>query len=130
MRVILAILCLLGSPVLAQAETMLVNAELRWDYTAVDELNLVNGGFRLYEGLGLVCDLPDPLATQIESLLPPTSRTYNRIAIPAGSDRACYEISAFNDVGESARSNRASVMVVELVPAMPTGVTITSLVGP
>ena len=108
----------------------LVNAELRWDYTAVDELNLVNGGFRLYEGLGLACDLPDPLPTQIESLLPAASRAYNRIAIPAGSDRACYEISAFNDVGESARSNRASVMVVELVPAQPTGVTITSLVGP
>jgi hypothetical protein len=108
----------------------LVNAELRWDYTATDELSLVNGGFRLYEGLGLACDLPDPLPTQIESLLPAASRAYNRIAIPAGSDRACYEISAFNDVGESARSNRASVMVVELVPAQPTGVTITSLVGP
>lgn len=106
-----------------------LNAALSWDYTAEDEVTLLEtGGFRLYEGIGLDCDQPDPLPVSIAQI-GPTVRTYARMNAPVQDERLCYELTAFNEVGESWHSNRATILASELAPAAPTGLIIEMLGG-
>lgn len=107
----------------------MLHAGLEWLYAPADEAALGSGGFRLYEGTNQLCDLPAPLPLAIADI-PSIARTYARRDIPIEAVRVCYELTAFNLVGESrTRSNRATVSVADLIPAMPTGVMITNLVG-
>lgn len=104
---------------------------LEWEYPidAADLLIGVGGGYRLYEANGDRCDDPSPLPVAIIDIAA-IDRAFNRVGAPVVTGLLCYEITAFNSVGESVHSERAASPAEAVIPAMPTGVTITPLGGP
>jgi hypothetical protein len=94
----------------------------------------VADGFYLYRAQGALCDAPDPLPVTTKhadtpETTSPSPEYIDTAAIEQVAGPLCYEVSAYNLAGESAHSNRAIVLLDATVPAPPTGVLITNLVG-
>jgi hypothetical protein len=102
-------------------------AGLEWEYPLPPPEQLPTG-FRLYRGTGAACDQLD-LLTQAVADIATVERTYIDPTVPVSIGPLCYELTAFNDAGESLHSNRALIQAETLFPAVPTGVTITVLSG-
>jgi hypothetical protein len=95
-----------------------IGALLQWEYP-YPEAEQAQRGFVLYRGEDVQCDDPVPLANEVWRVYERTALTYPDVTVPASAKRACYEVSAFNEVGESPHSNRAEVLAEALIPAQP-----------
>lgn len=104
-----------------------VGGLLEWDYDYPVEQH-VQRGFVLYRGLETQCDDPAPLAVEVGRLVDPLARTYADLTLLSSTVRACYEVSAYNEVGESPHSNRAVALIADLIPAVPGPITVQALV--
>ena len=100
-----------------------VGGLLSWAYNYPVE-QLIQRGFVLYRGLETQCDDPAPLAVEVGRLVDPLARTYADLTLPSSTVRACYEVSAYNEVGESPHSNRAGALIADLIPAVPGPITV------
>jgi hypothetical protein len=140
-KVILSVFACLGLILLwamiSHAATVNVQLTLTWqrgvnpDPTGISTTD----GFHVYRAQGALCDAPGPLPITAKHADTPNTpgqppayidaTTIEQVAGPL-----CYEVSAYNLVGESAHSNRAIVVLDATVPAPPTGVLITNVVGP
>jgi hypothetical protein len=101
-----------------------VNVGLEWEY-ATEEPGAEADGFNLYRGDGdPVCDDPALLTNKIGATNRQTLLFVNQLPVETTTGTICYEATAFNPVGESSHSNRATVQVQELIPVQPTGLTV------
>jgi hypothetical protein len=105
-----------------------IGALLEWnyDYPAIEQ---IQRGFVVYRGVDQRCDVLAPLDLEVGWIVDPAGRTFPDPSIPGSSQRACYEVSAFNEAGKSTHSNRAEVQVETLIPAVPGPITVQPLVG-
>lgn len=103
-----------------------VKGALAWDYLPEDLPNLVTGGFRVYRAVGWDCNASSPLTDLIGST-PPIRLDYADLTIPIATARVCYEVSAWNEAGESPHSNRAEAQIEALIPAQPGAITVQAL---
>ena len=116
-----------GSPVPPVANPG-VAVGLSWDYpNPIPAESGMPLGFRLYRDLG---DGPCADVAPLSDLVgeaPAAARSYHDRTISVMRGTVCYEVSAYNEAGESAHSNRAAVQVEALIPAMPGTITVQAM---
>ena len=117
-----------------QAQTLLppvlpagqAGASVSWDYD-YPATSQFQTGFILYRALEAACDDPAQATIEVARTGDRTARMATDVTIVAGTERVCYEVSAYNFNGESPHSNRANALVVDLIPAMPGPLTVQAL---
>jgi|CXWL01.1.fsa_nt_gi hypothetical protein len=105
-----------------------VSAQLSWDYAQSPDPLAAAVGFIVYRGVGEDCAQLAPLSTQIQTAIPVSQLTVIDATAPVQRGPLCYEVSAYNQSGESLHSNRAMVQTEALIPAVPGLITVQVLV--
>lgn len=126
LRSALALLAVMAYPVFADT-ALAVGVELSWEY-ATEEPGAEALGFNVYRGVGdAECSLAGELPLLVGSTPRKTLGYADQIAgVEAGT--ICYEASAFNAVGESGHSNRATAQAESVIPSAPQGVSVEILI--
>lgn len=101
---------LAGGVSLAQAADRAVTFQLNWQDNSDNET-----GFRIYKDAG---------TTPLGSVGTNITAFQHKMTAPEGSNH-CFAVTAFNDTGESARSNQACATVPFVTPTAPGGVSVT-----
>lgn len=101
------------------SETWAVSSQLSWDYVQSPDPTAAAEGFVLYRGIGTECALLSPLGIPVPLTIPVSQLTVVDTDAPVQSGPLCYEMSAYNQAGESPRSNRAMIQAETLIPAVP-----------
>lgn len=113
---------------------VVVGAELSWEYADAEVLDpltqlpvlAIADGFHLWIGSNARCDDSMPL-TILAGDISVTVRTYADHLIAGITGTVCYELTAYNQAGDSVHSARVTVPVESVLPAPPIGLTVTPL---